>query len=219
MKKGSLLRRSGVSFRSAAEESLIEDRSLIILSYTEYSEDKSEDDENSEWEIERNEPVRITASGGENVPSGTDREISPRTVGGKRRKGDAGPSKSEKSTPGPSEKSTPGPSEPTKCKKRAEKDRVEMENARQSRKHRIVEYSADESKDDEDSEWEIERNEPVRITASGGENVPSGTDREISPRTVGGKRRKGETATRKSTRQRRGVDKMGGVLIHRIEHK
>ena len=50
----------------------------------------------------------------------------------------------------------------------------------------------------------------MMITASGGESVPSGTDREISPRTVGGKRRKGEAATRKSTRQRRGVDKNGG---------
>ena len=153
MEKGSLLRRSGVSFRSAAEESQIEDRSDVC-------------------------------------------------------------------TPGPSKtvKSTPGPSEPTKCKRKAE-NQVEMENARKSMKHRIVEYSADESEYDEDSEWEIERAEPARITASGGENVPSGTDKEISPKTVGGKRRKGEAATRKSTRQRRGVDKMGGVMIHRIEHK
>ena len=122
MVKGSLLRRSGISFRSAAEESQIEDRS-------------------------------------------------------------------DSCTPGPSKtvKSTPGPIEPTKCKKKAEKDQVEMENARKSMKHRIVEYSADESEDDEDSEWEIERDEPARITASGGENVPSGTDKEMSPKTVGGK--------------------------------
>ena len=145
MKKGFLLRRSGISFRSAADESLIEDRRYAC-------------------------------------------------------------------TPGPSKsvKKGPCPSEPTKCKRRAEKDRVEKENARKLMKHRILEYSADESEDDEGSEWEIERNEPVRITASGGENVPSGTNSEISPRTVGGKRRKGEAATRKSTRQRRGVDKMGG---------
>ena len=80
MEKGSLLRRSGVSFRSAAEESLIENRN-------------------------------------------------------------------DACTPGPSKRvhSTPGPSEPTKCKRRAEKDRVEMENARRSTKQRIVEYSADES--------------------------------------------------------------------------
>ena len=145
MKKGFLLRRSGISFRSAADESLIEDRRYAC-------------------------------------------------------------------TPGPSKsvKKGPCPSEPTKCKRRAEKDRVEKENARKLMKHRILEYSADESEDDEGSEWEIERNEPVRITASGGENVPSGTNSEISPRTVGGKRRKGEAVTRKSTRQRRGVDKMGG---------
>ena len=87
MEKGSLLRRSGVSFRSA-EISLIENRS-------------------------------------------------------------------DACTPGRSKRvhSTPGPSEPTKCKRRAEKDRVEMENARRSTKQRIVEYSADESEDDEDSEW------------------------------------------------------------------
>ena len=154
MEKGSLLRRSGVSFRSAAEESQIEDRS-------------------------------------------------------------------DACTPGPSKsrKSTPEPSEPTKCKRKAEKDPLEMENARKSMKHRIVEYSADESEEDEDSDWEVERDETAKITASGGENVPSGTDKEITPKTVGGKRRQGEAATRKSTRQRRGVDKMGGVMIHRIEHK
>ena len=154
MEKGSLLRRSGISFRSAAEESQIEDRS-------------------------------------------------------------------DACTPGPSKtvKSTPGPIEPTKCTRKAKKDQIEMENARKSMKHRIEEYTADESEDDEDSEWEIERDEPARITASGGENVPSGTDKNISPKTVGGKRRKGEAATRKSTRQRRGVDKMGVVMIHRIEHK
>ena len=94
-----------------------------------------------------------------------------------------------------------------------------MENARKSTKHRIVEYSADESEEDEDSDWEVERDETAKITASGGENVPSGTDKEITPKTVGGKRRQGVAATRKSTRQRRGVDKMGGVMIHQIEHK
>ena len=125
MEKGSLLRRSGVSFRSAGEENLIEKRS-------------------------------------------------------------------DACSPGPSKRvhSTPGPSEPTKGKPRAEKDRVKMENARRSTKQRIVEYSADESEDDEDSEWEIERNEPVKITASEGDDVPSGTARERSPKTVGGKRKK-----------------------------
>ena len=79
-------------------------------------------------------------------------------------------------------------------------------------KQRIVEYSADESEDDddEDSGWEIERSEPNIGAANEGKDVPS--VRENSPRPVGGKRNKNqcETATRKSTRQRRGVDKMGG---------
>ena len=147
MEKGSLLRRSGVSFRSAAEESLIESRS-------------------------------------------------------------------KECTPGPSRKvhSTPAPSESNKYKRKAEKDRTAMENARRSTKQRIVEYSADESEDDDDkdSEWEIKRSEPIIGAVNEGMDVPS--VRENSPRSVGGKRNKtqGEPATRKSTRQRRGVDKMGG---------
>ena len=95
-----------------------------------------------------------------------------------------------------------------------------MENARRLTKQRIMEYSADKSEDDEDSKWEMERNKPIKSAANEGNDVPSA--RESSPRSVGGKRNKNqcETATRKSTRQRRGVDKMGGgVMIHRIEHK
>ena len=148
MEKGSLLRRSGVSFRSAAEESLIESRR-------------------------------------------------------------------EECTPGPSRNvhSTPAPSESNKYKRKAEKDRTAMENARRSTKQRIVEYSADESEDDddEDSEWKIERSEPIIGAADEGKDVPS--VRENSPRPVGGKRNENhcETAARKSTRQRHGVDKMGGL--------
>ena len=147
MEKGSLLRRSGVSFRSMAEESLIENRS-------------------------------------------------------------------DACTPGLSRTvhSTPAPSEPTKCKRRAEKDWVEMENARRSTKQRIVEYSADESEDDEDSEWEIERNEPAKTTASEGDDVPSGTARERSPRTVGGKRKKARAKQRRENQQGRDAEltKWGG---------
>ena len=147
MEKGSLLRRSGVSFRSAAEESLIGNRS-------------------------------------------------------------------EECTPGPSRNvtSTPAPSDSNKNKQKAEKDRTTMENARKSTNQRIVEYSADESEDDDDydSEWEIGRREPTIGAANEGQDVPSVSVN--SPRSVGGKRNKNqyETATRKSTRQRRGVDKMGG---------
>ena len=87
MEKGSLLRRSGVSFRSAAEESQIEDRS-------------------------------------------------------------------DARTPVPSKtvKRNPGPREPTTCKRKAKEGQVEMKNATKSMKHRIVEYSAEESEDDENSE-------------------------------------------------------------------
>ena len=50
----------------------------------------------------------------------------------------------------------------------------------------------------------------MKSAANEGNDVPSA--RERSPRSVGGKRNKNqcETATRKSTRQRRGVHKMGG---------
>ena len=108
MKKGLLLRRSGVSFRSAAEESRIE--------------------------------------------KGIDAN-------------------------------TPGSSKPTKHKKQAEKDQFEMEQARKTKKHRIVEYSEDESDEDEDSEWAVmgragESEKTAVLTAAGGENEPSGTDTE-----------------------------------------
>ena len=97
-----------------------------------------------------------------------------------------------------------------------------MENARKSTKQRIVAYSADESEDDDDdydSEWEIRRRETIIGVANERQDVPSVSVN--SPRSVGGKRNKNqyETATRKSTRQRRGVDKMRGVMIHRIGHK
>ena len=149
MKKGSLLRRSGVSFKSAAEESCTE--------------------------------------------KGIDAN-------------------------------TPGPSKPTKHKRQAEKDQLEMEPARKTRKNRIVEYSADkdierarktrehrifeysedESNDDTDSEWAVvgrasASEKTAVLTAASGENEPSGTDREQIPKTVS-KRKRGEEATRRSTR-------------------
>ena len=56
-------------------------------------------------------------------------------------------------------------------------------------------------------------------TAASGANEPSGADNAKTPKTVDNKRKLSEEATRRSTRQRRGVDKMGGIMIHRIEHK
>ena len=85
-------------------------------------------------------------------------------------------------------------------------------------KQRIIEYSVDESDEEGDSDWAVETNETAKI-AAGGENEPSARDKERTPKSVGGKRKQGEEATRKSTRQRRGVDKVGGLMIHRIELK
>ena len=121
MKKGSLLRRSGVSFRSAAEYSRIE--------------------------------------------KGIDAN-------------------------------TPGPSKPTKHKRQAEKDQLEMEQARKTKKNRIVEYSEDEDMErarkmkkknrtveysenegdeDADSEWAVvgragESEKTAGLAAASGEN-------------------------------------------------
>ena len=95
-----------------------------------------------------------------------------------------------------------------------------MERARKTKKNRRVEYSEDESDEDEESEWAVVgRAGEVEKTAASGANDPSGTDKEQTPKTVGNKRKLGEEAMRRSTRQRRGVDKLGGVMIHRIEHK
>ena len=82
-----------------------------------------------------------------------------------------------------------------------------------------MEYSEDESKEDEDSDWTVETDEAAKTAASGGAIELSGTEKEQTPKTVGGKRKQGAVGTRKSTQQRRSVDKMGGVMIHRIEHK
>ena len=79
-------------------------------------------------------------------------------------------------------------------------------------KQRVVEYSEDESEEDEDSDWTVEADEAAKTAASGGAIEPSETDKERTPK-------QGAAGTRKSTRQRRGVDKMGGVMIHRIQHK
>ena len=67
-------------------------------------------------------------------------------------------------------------------------------------------------------EGEAEKNTATENQASGADE-PSGTEKLIVPITVGNKGKLSEEATRRSTRQRRGVDQMGGVMIHRIEHK
>ena len=48
---------------------------------------------------------------------------------------------------------------------------------------------------------------------------PSGTEQASSSKTIGQKTENSEEAKRRSTRQRKGVDKIGGEMIHRIDRK
>ena len=50
-------------------------------------------------------------------------------------------------------------------------------------------------------------------------NELSVTEQAGASRTVGQKNKKSEKATRQSTRQRKGVDKMGGSMIHLVDRK
>ena len=174
MEKGALLRRSGVSFRTAAEESQIKDLYEAC------------------------------------------------TPGlSKYRKNTPGPSEIGKSTPGPSEPtiSIPGPSVPTKFKRKAEKEKFAKGQAKKAAKPRIVEYSEDESEENDMSDWTVEEDEAEKTAASKDVIEPSDTVVTRTPKTIEGSRKKNAEGTRKSTRQRRGVDKMGGVMIHRIQKK
>ena len=86
--------------------------------------------------------------------------------------------------------------------------------------------SSDEESDEEDqNERTNVRQEGEATTASATENQasranePSVTEKAILPKTVGQKRKVSEETTRRSTRQRKGVDMMGGVIIQRMEYK
>ena len=98
---------------------------------------------------------------------------------------------------------------------------------------RLLESSDEESDDDNDeNERAGERNER-EVAASGGTAMntaseerrdketgePSGTKQASSSKTIGQKTRKLEEATRRSTRQRKEVDEMGGVMIHLFDQK
>ena len=120
----------------------------------EYSEDESDADEDSDWTVETDETAKMSlaAGGGENEPSGTDKERTPKTVS-------------------------------------SNKARRQRENRRDNGEestNRIVEYSEDESDADEDSDWSVETDETAKMSlaAGGGENEPSGTDKERTPKTV-----------------------------------
>ena len=124
---------------------------------------------------------------------------------------------------------TSGPSKPTEHKRQAEKskgDQLEMEWAqtnsenRKTKKKRKIESRKDKSDEEEESEWAVVGREgEAEKTAASGADEPSGTDNAKTPKTVGNKSKLSEEATRRLTRQRRGVDKMGGLIIHRIGHK
>ena len=54
-----------------------------------------------------------------------------------------------------------------------------MERARKTKKNRIVQYSEDESDEEEEREWAVMgRTDEAAKTAASGENDLSGTDRE-----------------------------------------
>ena len=72
------------------------------------------------------------------------------------------------------------------------------------------------------SSREARRRSRENYSDRGGRTVGNGKreNTENNKRNKSGNKRKlSEEATRRLTRQRRGVDKMGGVMIHRIERK
>ena len=87
-----------------------------------------------------------------------------------------------------------------------------MGQAKKAAKPRIVEYSEDESEENDMSDWTVEEDEAEKTAASKDVIEPSDTVVTRTPKTVEGSRKKNAEGTRKSTRQRRGVDKMGGVM-------
>ena len=64
-----------------------------------------------------------------------------------------------------------------------------------------MEYSEDESEEDDMSDWTVEEDEAAKTAASKEVFEPSDTDTTRTPKTVEGNRKKGAEGTRKSTRQ------------------
>ena len=89
-----------------------------------------------------------------------------------------------------------------------------MGKAKRSAKQRIVEYSEDESEEDEDSDWTVEADEAAKTAASKGAIEPSETDKERTPKTVEGNRKQGAAGAAAGLENQRGSDealtKMGG---------
>ena len=96
---------------------------------------------------------------------------------------------------------------------------------RRNKKRRVVESSDEDSDEENESERTNVRQESGATKTTATENQASGADeplvtkKAIVSKAVGHTRKLSEEATRRSTRQRKGVEKMGGVMIHRIEYK
>ena len=94
---------------------------------------------------------------------------------------------------------------------------------RKRKKRRVLESSDEESDEENENARTNMRQEgkATRTTATKNQaseaNEPSGTEKAILRKTVGQKRKTIEKVTRRSTRQRTRVDKMGGMMIHRNE--
>ena len=135
---------------------------------------------------------------------------------------------------------TPGPSKPREPKVKALKKLrgtlkkrnqtmkwAQMDSEERKRKKRRLLESSDEESDEKNENENARTNvrqegKATRTTATKNQsseaNKPSGTAKAILRKTVGQKRKISEEVTRRSTRQRKGVDKMGGMMIHRIEY-
>ena len=104
------------------------------------------------------------------------------------------------------------------------------------KKRRVLESSDDETDGEDETEREKQRQTTVEVTESdkqagetknlsevenqaSGSKKPAVSEGEGGPKSVGKRRKVSEEATRRSTRARRGVDEMGGVVIQRIEPK
>ena len=92
------------------------------------------------------------------------------------------------------------------------------------KKRRVMESSDEESEEEDENKQTNERRDgETKITAAKNRTTatsePSCTEQTSVSKTIGQKRKVTKEATRRSTRQRKGVDKMGGVMIYRIECK
>ena len=99
---------------------------------------------------------------------------------------------------------------------------------------RVIESSDEDSDNDDDENERAGEKSNKRVSAASGvtskntaseevrkddTNEPSSTKQAGTSRAVGQGKQKPKEATRRSTRLRRGVTKMGGVMINLVDHK